>query len=66
MIPVEVWNTYTTKRDEVVEQLRNRTLPKNENITYGQLISDDELRAIANNSKEAKPYVFSVYPEDFH
>ena len=64
MIPVEVWNTYTTKRDEVVEQLRNRTLPKNENITYGQLISDDELRAIANNSKEVKPYVFSVYPEE--
>jgi len=63
-IPLEVWNTYTTKRDEKVEQLRNRTLPKNENITYGQIISDDELRAIANNSEEIKPYVFSVYPEE--
>ena len=63
-IPLEVWNTYITKRDEKVEQLRNRTLPKNENITYGQVISDDELRAIVNNSEEIKPYVFSVYPEE--
>ena len=63
-VPEEVWNTYTTKRDAIVEQFRNRPLPKNPNITYGQIVSDDELIAIANNSEEVKPYVYSIYPKE--
>lgn len=63
-VPEEVWNTYTTKRNAIVEQFRNRPLPKNPNITYGQIVSDDELKAIANNSEEVKPYVYSIYPKE--
>ncbi len=64
MVATERFQNYENNLNKGAELLRDRKLPKN-NKTYGQVISDDELKALALvEFPEIKSEYFSLYDRD--